>query len=113
MTVEYSVGKTQVENSRRGGEGGSTKPDWRDSGGVPLSNQLLTIESMLQVSGDGVMLGYLNNPEANAKTFTDDRWGRITIMITNIDHQHNHNYCHHHHQQHQHQYHHHHRQSDG
>ena len=39
---------------------------------------------MLQVSGDGVMLGYLNNPEANAKTFTDDRWGRITIMITNI-----------------------------
>ena len=84
MTVEYSVGKTQVENSRRGGEGGSTKPDWRDSGGVPLSNQLLTIESMLQVSGDGVMLGYLNNPEANAKTFTDDRWGRITIMITNI-----------------------------
>jgi len=28
----------------------------------------------IQVSGDGVMLGYLNNPEANAKTFTDDRW---------------------------------------
>ena len=26
------------------------------------------------MSGDGVMLGYLNNEEANAKTFTKDRW---------------------------------------
>jgi len=30
----------------------------------------------IQVSGDGVMLGYLNNEEANAKTFTKDRWMR-------------------------------------
>ena len=36
---------------------------------------------MVQVAGDGVMLGYLNNPEANAKTFTDDRWSRIMIIM--------------------------------
>ena len=30
------------------------------------------------------MLGYLDNPEANAKTFTEDRWRRIIIIITNI-----------------------------
>ena len=36
---------------------------------------------VVQVSGDGVMLGYLNNPEANAKTFTEDRWIIIIIII--------------------------------
>ena len=28
------------------------------------------------------MLGYLNNPEANAKTFTEDRWRNIISIIS-------------------------------
>lgn len=30
----------------------------------------------IQVKGDNVMLGYMNNPEANAEAFTDDGWFR-------------------------------------
>ena len=40
-----------------------------------LKDRTAHLSSMVQVSGDGVMLGYLNNTEANAKTFTEDgRW---------------------------------------
>ena len=42
---------------------------------LSLKIELAHLSSMVQVSGDGVMLGYLNNTEANAKTFTEDgRW---------------------------------------
>ena len=30
----------------------------------------------IQVYGEGVMIGYLNNPKANQETFTDDGWLR-------------------------------------
>ena len=34
------------------------------------------IEGEIQIKGDNVMLGYYNNPEANAAAFTDDGWFR-------------------------------------
>ena len=86
MKKNLQIPFLQAENSWRGGEGGWTRGDWRNPGGVlllktrkkidfVLKDRTAHLSSMVQVSGDGVMLGYLNNTEANAKTFTEDgRW---------------------------------------
>lgn len=38
------------------------------------------IEGEIQIKGDNVMLGYYNNPEANANAFTSDGWFRTGDM---------------------------------
>ncbi len=43
---------------------------------VRLSDINSSGEGEIQVKGDNVMLGYYNNPEANADVFTDDGWFR-------------------------------------
>ena len=57
-----------------------------------LKDRTAHLSSMVQVSGDGVMLGYLNNAEANAKTFTEDgRWTEDHHDRNHLD-----MICHHH-----------------
>ncbi len=48
------------------------------SDGVP--NEMGFIEGEIQIKGDNVMLGYYDNPEANAASFTKDGWFRTGDM---------------------------------
>ena len=44
----------------------------------PETNELMDAGQTgeIQVLGEGVMIGYLDNPEANRETFTQDGWLR-------------------------------------
>jgi fatty-acyl-CoA synthase len=58
--------------------------DWRDAEELRVNGlaaphdgvELRIVEGEIQVRGWNVMQGYCNNPEANAKAFTDDGWLR-------------------------------------
>jgi fatty-acyl-CoA synthase len=58
--------------------------DWRDPEALRVQGlakphegvELRIVQGEIQVRGWNVMRGYINNPEANAKVFTDDGWLR-------------------------------------